>query len=81
MGRQKSLGAKSPAGECGVKDQVRRADSLIFVDDELKHRMICGRNAVGYPVFLFVCVNVDSKKVCTAPNYENLMFFSEPEHS
>ena len=73
MGRQKSLGANAPAGECGVKDQVRRADSLIFVDDELKHRMIYGRNAMGCPVFLFVCVNVDSKKVCTAQNYVKLM--------
>ena len=51
MGRHKSLGAKSPAGECGVKDQVRRADSLICVEDEWKHRMIHGGSAVGCPVF------------------------------
>ena len=72
-GEAESLGANPPAGECGVKDQVRRADSLIFVEDELKHRMIYGRNAMGCPVFLFVCVNVDSKKVCTAQNYVKLM--------
>ena len=73
MGRHKSLGAKSPAGECGVKGQVRRADSLIFVEDELKHRRIYGRIAVGCLVFLFVCVNVDSEEVCTAQNYVKLM--------
>ena len=69
------------AGECGGKDQVRRADSLIFVDDELKHRMIYGRNAVGCPAFLFVCVNAGLSKVCTAQNYAKLMIFSEKERS
>ena len=80
-GEAESLGAKSPAGECGVKDQVRRADSLIFVNDELKHWMIYGINAVDYLVFLFVCVNEDLQKVCTAQNYVKLMMFSETKHS
>ena len=81
MGRQKSLGANAPAGECGVKDQVRRADSLVFMECELKLWMIYSRNAVDYPEFLFVCVKENLHKVCTAQNYVKLMMFSETEHS
>ena len=72
-GEEESLGANAPAGECGVKDQVRRADSLIFVEVKSKYRVIYGRNAVGCPVFLFACVNVNLNQVCTAQNYVKLM--------
>jgi len=53
---------------------------LIFVDGELKLRMIYGRNAVDYPEFLFVCVKENLHKVFTAQNYVKLMMFSEIEH-
>ena len=81
MGRHKSLGAKSPAGECGVKDQVRRADSLIFVDDEHKESD-CTVEYHGNNLALCYClINADFKGACTAQNYVKLMMFSETEHS
>ena len=51
-GEAESLGATAPAGECGVKDQVRRADSLIFVEVELEYRVFYGECAMKHPVFL-----------------------------
>ena len=73
MGRHKSLGAKSPAGECGVKDQVRRADSLVFVEVEHKESDCAVIYHGSNSAFYYYSINAIRKGVCTAQNYVKLM--------
>ena len=68
-GEAESLGAKAPAGECGVKDQVRRADSLIFVDDEHKGSDCTVEYHGANLTLCYYLINAICKGACTAQNY------------
>ena len=73
MGRHKSLGAKSPAGECGGKDQVRRADSLIFVEVKHKESDCTVEYHGANPTLCYYLINSVFKGACTAQNYVKLL--------